>query len=113
MYKWSQLWQKNLMLLNVIIISFFTRSNNPILFTYNMNGVPLTSVDEIRDLGVVITSSLFEMLFVYAKQTVKNPVNAELLGTLAFPPLNSRGGGGGQYIMECQICLKTPTESSA
>ena len=39
------------------IISF-TRSKNPILFDYTMNGVPLQIVDEIRDLGVIITSSL-------------------------------------------------------
>ena len=39
------------------IISF-TRWKNPILFDYTMNGVPLQRVDEIRDLGVIITSSL-------------------------------------------------------
>ena len=27
-------------------------------FNYTMNGVPLQRVDEIRDLGVIITSSL-------------------------------------------------------
>ena len=46
--------------LNVIkcYIIFFTRSKNHILFDYTMNGVPLQRVDEIRDLGVIITSSL-------------------------------------------------------
>ena len=39
------------------IISF-TRFKNPILFDYTMNGVPLQRVDEIRDWGVIITSSL-------------------------------------------------------
>ena len=39
------------------IISF-TRCKNPIVFDYTMNGVPLQRVDEIRDLGVIITSSL-------------------------------------------------------
>ena len=36
----------------------FTRSKNPILFDYTMNGVPFQSVDEIHDLGVILTSSL-------------------------------------------------------
>ena len=39
------------------IISF-TRSKNPNLSDYTMNGVPLQRVDEIRDLGVITTSSL-------------------------------------------------------
>ena len=57
MYEWSQLWQKNFNVIKCYIISF-TRSKNHILFNYNMNGVPLQRVDEIRDLGVIITSSL-------------------------------------------------------
>ena len=61
MYKWSQLWQINFIVIKCHI-SLFTRSKNPILFTFNMNGVPLKSVYEIRDFGVIITSSVFEML---------------------------------------------------
>ena len=57
MYKWSQLWQMDFNVIKCYIISF-TRSKNPILFDYTMNGVPLQRVDEIRDLGVIITSSL-------------------------------------------------------
>ena len=57
MYKWSQLWQMDFNFNKCYIIPF-TRSKNPILFDYTMNGVPLQSVDEIRDLGVIITSSL-------------------------------------------------------
>ena len=57
MYKWSQLWQMDLNVIKCYII-FFTRSKNHILFDYTMNGVPLQRVDEIRDLGVIITSSL-------------------------------------------------------
>ena len=44
---------------NKCYIISFTRSKNPILFDYTMNdGVPLQRLDEIRDLGVIITSSL-------------------------------------------------------
>ena len=57
MYKWSQFWQMDFNVIKCYIISF-TRSKNPILFDYTMNGVPLQRVDEIRDLGVIITSSL-------------------------------------------------------
>ena len=57
MYKWSQLWQMDFNVIKCYIISF-TRSKNHILFDYTMNGVPLQRVDEIRDLGVIITSSL-------------------------------------------------------
>ena len=57
MYKWSQLWQMDFNVIKCYIISF-TRSKNPILFDYIMNGVPLQREDEIRDLGVIITSSL-------------------------------------------------------
>ena len=57
MYKWSQLWQMDFNDIKSYIISF-TRSKNPILFDYITNGVPLQRVDKIRDLGVIITSSL-------------------------------------------------------
>ena len=57
MYKWSQLWQMDFNVIKCYIISF-TRSKNPILFDYTMNGVPLQRIDEIRDLAVIITSSL-------------------------------------------------------
>ena len=57
MYKWSQLWQMDFNVIKCYIISF-TRSKNPIFFYYTMNGVYLQRVDEIRDLGVIITSSL-------------------------------------------------------
>ena len=57
MYKWSQLWQMKFNVVKCYIIPF-TRSKNHILFDYTMNGVPLQRVDEIRDLGVIITSSL-------------------------------------------------------
>ena len=59
MYKWSQLWQMDFNVIKCYIhVISFTRSKNPILFDYTMNGVPLQRVDEIRDLGVIITSSL-------------------------------------------------------
>ena len=57
MYKRSQLWQVDFDVIKCYIISF-TRCKNPILFDYTMNVVPLQRVDEIRDLGVIITSSL-------------------------------------------------------
>jgi len=36
----------------------FSRSSNVLTFTYSLNGVPLTTVDEIRDLGVTFQSDL-------------------------------------------------------
>ena len=43
MYKWSELWQMDFNVIKCYIISF-TRSKNPILFDYTMNGVPLQRV---------------------------------------------------------------------
>ena len=38
--------------------SYTPESKNPILFNYIMNGIPLQRVDKIRDLSVIIISSL-------------------------------------------------------
>ena len=58
MYKLSQLRQMDFNVIKCYIISF-TRSKNPISSVYTMNGVPLQRVEEIRDLGVIITQFTF------------------------------------------------------
>ena len=57
MYKLSQLWQMDFNVIKYYLFAF-NKSKNPILLSYNINGVPLQRVSEIRDLGVIINSSL-------------------------------------------------------
>ena len=38
---------------------YFTKPSNPILFNFNIKGETLQRVQEIRDLGVIITSLIY------------------------------------------------------
>ena len=56
-YEWSQ---ENSLLFNIdkCKVMSFSRSHNPILWTYTMNSLPLARITEVKDLGITFTNDL-------------------------------------------------------
>lgn len=57
LYKWSCSWQMDFNASKCKVLSI-TRSHDPIVFNYCMNGTPLEKVGSFKDLGVVVDETL-------------------------------------------------------